>query len=82
MNRIADGLKRHRSMPEVFTKQRLQATRSHQSRVFVAGIAIAEVILDTSVSLKTVRGSLEDLKETLEFAIDVISLGTDDIKKQ
>lgn len=45
----------------------------HTYRTMMVGAAIADLILDTDVPTEVIKRDLEDIRETLDFAISVIS---------
>ena len=44
-------------------------------RLRTAGMAIANVILDSRIPLPTVKRNLEDLREAIDLAINICSVG-------
>jgi hypothetical protein len=55
----------------------LKKQPNHQECLRIAGLAIASVVLDTRVPLEVVKKDLEDLREAIDFAIDIVKAGAD-----
>lgn len=64
-----------RNVVRPLVPSRMPKGPSHRACLRTAGLAIASVVADKRVPLNVVKRDLEDLKETIDFALNVVSMG-------
>ena len=72
-----DSIQRRVMRPLATSFGTIKKQPNHRECLRIAGLAIASVVLDTRVPLTVVKKDLEDLREAIDFAIDVVSAGSD-----
>lgn len=73
-SKARENVQRHLVRP-LLDKMPKGKAPGHRKCLRTAGLAIANVVLDKRVPLDVVRRDLEDLREAIDFAIGIVSMG-------